>query len=200
MQYHKDNSQLQQNTKHKRNVITWLKSVPFPHSALIERLFVFSCCIANYPKFGSLKLVDIQTPHVSGIIWYLSLSDLLSIIISLSCELIYKTERDSQTQKTNLWLPKQKEVGRGWISQEFGRDIHTLLPITQINNKDLLYRTGNSTQYFVIIYNGKESEIEYMYLTDLLKYIPEVSMTLLVNCFFFGCLFVCLFYKLFSRV
>ena len=162
MQYHKDNSQLQQNTKHKRNVITWLKSVPFPHSALIERLFVFSCCIANYPKFGSLKLVDIQTPHVSGIIWYLSLSDLLSIIISLSCELIYKTERDSQTQKTNLWLPKQKEVGRGWISQEFGRDIHTLLPITQINNKDLLYRTGNSTQYFVIIYNGKESEKEHI--------------------------------------
>ena len=29
-----------------------------------------------------------------------------------------------------------------------------------------------------------------MYLTDLLKYIPEVSMTLLVNCFF---VVVCLF-------
>ena len=27
-------------------------------------------------------------------------------------ELIYKTERDSQTQKTNLWLPKGKGKGR----------------------------------------------------------------------------------------
>ena len=27
-------------------------------------------------------------------------------------ELIYKTETDSQTSKTNLWLPKQK--GKGW--------------------------------------------------------------------------------------
>ena len=34
-------------------------------------------------------------------------------------ELIYKTETDSQTQKTNLWLPKEKGGGRG-INQEFG--------------------------------------------------------------------------------
>ena len=27
-------------------------------------------------------------------------------------ELLYKTERDLQTQKTNLWLPKEKEVGK----------------------------------------------------------------------------------------
>ena len=27
-------------------------------------------------------------------------------------ELIYKTETDSQTEKTNLWLPKGKRVGR----------------------------------------------------------------------------------------
>ena len=30
-------------------------------------------------------------------------------------ELIYKTETDSQTQKTNLWLPKGKR-GRGGIN------------------------------------------------------------------------------------
>ena len=34
-------------------------------------------------------------------------------------ELIYKTETDSQTQKTNLWLQKEKG-GRGQINQEFG--------------------------------------------------------------------------------
>ena len=28
-------------------------------------------------------------------------------------ELIYKTETDSQTQKTNLWLPKEKAGGGG---------------------------------------------------------------------------------------
>ena len=33
-------------------------------------------------------------------------------------ELIYKTETDSQTQKTNLRLPKGK--GRGGINQELG--------------------------------------------------------------------------------
>ena len=32
-------------------------------------------------------------------------------------EVIYKTE--TQTQKTNLWLPKGKGGG-GWITQEFG--------------------------------------------------------------------------------
>ena len=30
--------------------------------------------------------------------------------------------------------------------------------------KDLLYSTGNSTQYFVITYKGKESEKEYIYI------------------------------------
>ena len=84
---------------------------------------------------------------------------------NLKCDtnqLIYKTETDSQTQKTNLWLPKGKGEG---INQEFGINIYTLLYIKyQIANKDLLYSTGNYTQYFVIACKGKESENEYMYL------------------------------------
>ena len=39
--------------------------------------------------------------------------------------------------------------------------IHTT--IYKINNKDLLYSTGNYTQYFVIIYMGKDSENIYIY-------------------------------------
>ena len=35
-----------------------------------------------------------------------------------TCELIYKTEIDSETQKTNSWLPQGKK-GRG-INLEFG--------------------------------------------------------------------------------
>ena len=42
-------------------------------------------------------------------------------------ELIYKRDIDSQTQKTNLWIPKGK--GGGVINQEFGRNIYTLLYI-----------------------------------------------------------------------
>ena len=38
----------------------------------------------------------------------------------------------------------------------------------KINNKGLLYSTGNYTQCFVITYVGKESKKEYIYITELL--------------------------------
>ena len=41
---------------------------------------------------------------------------------------------------------------------EIGMDIYTLLYIKKITNKDLLYSTGNSTQYSVMVYMGKESK------------------------------------------
>ena len=34
----------------------------------------------------------------------------------------------------------------------------------KINNKDLLYSTGNYILYLVIAYNGKEYEKEYIYI------------------------------------
>ena len=46
---------------------------------------------------------------------------------------------------------------RGGINWEIGVDINTLLYIKQITNKDLLYSRGNSTQYSVMVYMGKES-------------------------------------------
>ena len=42
--------------------------------------------------------------------------------------------------------------------------MYTLRYIKQITNKDLLYSTGNSTQYSVINYMGKESEKERIYV------------------------------------
>ena len=77
-------------------------------------------------------------------------------------KVIYKTETDSQTQKTNLWLPN----GKGWggITQEFGISRYKLLYIKQINNKVLLYSTGNYIQYLVITHNGKGYEKEYIYV------------------------------------
>ena len=77
-------------------------------------------------------------------------------------ESIYKTETDSQTQKTNLCLPKGKERGER-INQEYGINRYTT--IYKIDNKkDLLYNIGNCIQYFVITSKGKESEKEYIYL------------------------------------
>ena len=62
-------------------------------------------------------------------------------------ELIYKTETDSQTYGMNSWFPRQ-EVGEG-IVKEFGIDLYTLLYLKWITNKELLYSTGNSAQYYV---------------------------------------------------
>ena len=68
-------------------------------------------------------------------------------------ELIYKTEIESQVQKINLQLPEGEE--RGEVNEETGIDTYTLY-VKQMINKDLLYGTGNSTQYFVMTYVGKE--------------------------------------------
>ena len=43
------------------------------------------------------------------------------------------------------------------ISWKIRIDINTLPYIKQIFNKDLLYSTGNSSQYFIMAYMGKES-------------------------------------------
>ena len=56
-------------------------------------------------------------------------------------ELIYKTETESQTWKTNLWL----SGGKG-INWEIGTDIYTLPYIKWVTNKNPLYSTGNSSK------------------------------------------------------
>ena len=52
----------------------------------------------------------------------------------------------------------------GGINWEIGINIYTLLYIKQIINKDLLSSTGNSTQYSVMAYMGKESKKEWIYV------------------------------------
>ena len=73
-----------------------------------------------------------------------------------------------------------KGEGEGGINQEFGINRYALLYIKWITNKDLLYSTGNYTQYFVIACKGKESENEYMYLymAESLYCTPETNTTL----------------------
>ena len=52
----------------------------------------------------------------------------------------------------------------GGINLKFQIKKCTLLYMKYIINKDLLYSTENSTQYSVIIYMGKESEKECIYV------------------------------------
>ena len=67
-----------------------------------------------------------------------------------------QTQRHRKHSKGN-----QRGKAGGGINQKIGINIYTLLYIKQITNKDLLYSTGNSTQYLVITYKGKESEKEH---------------------------------------
>ena len=52
----------------------------------------------------------------------------------------------------------------GGINWEFGIDRCKLLYIGWINKKVLLYSTGNYSQCPVISHDGKEHEIEYIYI------------------------------------
>ena len=67
--------------------------------------------------------------------------------------------------------------GGGVMNWEFGIDIYTVLYIKYITNKDL-YSTGNSTEYSVMAYMGKESKRVDICITDSLCCTPETDITL----------------------
>ena len=52
----------------------------------------------------------------------------------------------------------EKEGKKKRMLQELGMDTCALVCIRQMTNGDLLYSTGNSTQYSVITYMGKDSK------------------------------------------
>ena len=67
-------------------------------------------------------------------------------------------------KRTDLWLPRSRV--RGWGREGFGLGIskYKLVYIGWINNKVLLYSTGNYIQYPVINQNRKEYKKEYIYV------------------------------------
>ena len=68
-----------------------------------------------------------------------------------------KVGRNSSVScKFNISISKERESRSLGLTQT--------QHIKQINNKDLLYSTGNYIQYLVINYNGKESEKEWIYI------------------------------------
>ena len=86
-------------------------------------------------------------------------------------ELFYETETDSQTYRTNFWLPR----GRGF---GVSRCKLSILYIEWINNKVLLYSTGNYIQYPVTNHHGKEYEKECIYMYESLCRTAEINTTL----------------------
>ena len=67
----------------------------------------------------------------------------------------------------------------GW-DWEFGVSRYKLLYIRQINNKVLLFSTGNYTQYPVINHNEKK-EKKYIHEAESLCHTPETNTTLSIN-------------------
>ena len=73
--------------------------------------------------------------------------------------------KQTQRQRTDLWLPRRRKSGGGrdW---QFGISRCKLLILYTgwINNKVLLHSTGNYIQYPGINHNGKEYGKEYIYV------------------------------------
>ena len=85
-----------------------------------------------------------QTPYGITYMWNLKYD---------TNEPMHKTETDSQTQTTDLWLPRQGQERSGSSGLA-----ETNLFIGWINNKVLLYTSGNYNQYPAINHSGKEYE------------------------------------------
>ena len=86
-------------------------------------------------------------------------------VVSLICGIykmlqmnLFTKQKQSHRQRKQIY--GYQMVNGGGVDWEFGINRYTLLYIKQINNKDLLYSTGNYIQDLVITYNKKESEKE----------------------------------------
>ena len=77
-------------------------------------------------------------------------------------DLTYKTETDSQTWKTSLWLPGERIRER--IIREFEMDMYTLLYLKWITNKNLQYSTWKSAQCYVAAWMGGEFGGEWIHV------------------------------------
>ena len=67
-------------------------------------------------------------------------------------ESTYKTETDSQTWKTDMWV--LRGGGEGGMNREFGVSRCKLLHLEWISKEALLYSTGNYIQSLGIDHDG----------------------------------------------
>ena len=92
-------------------------------------------------------------------------------------ERIYEKETGLQTKRTDVAAKGEKGQGKmAWI---FGVSKCKPVYIEQINNKVLLYSTGNYIQFLVISNNGKEYKKRMcIYVYELLCSTAEINVTL----------------------
>ena len=77
--------------------------------------------------------------------------------------LLTKQKQSHRRRKRTYGYRVGKDAREKGVNWDIVTDIYTLL-YKQIVNKNVLYRTGNSTQYYVMTYMGKEFEKEWMYV------------------------------------
>ena len=71
-------------------------------------------------------------------------------------------------------------MGEG-VVREFGMDMSTLLYLTQITNKDLLYSTWNSAQCYGAAWRGEEFGEEWIHVYVRLFYASAANTILLIG-------------------
>ena len=76
------------------------------------------------------------------------------------------TQMNLSTKEKQTHRQREQTCGceGGGMDWEFGISRCKLLYIEWINNKVLLYSTGNDIQYPMVNHNRKKSEKEYMYV------------------------------------
>ena len=67
---------------------------------------------------------------------------------------LFTKQKQTHRHRKQTWGYHRGRVGGG-INSEYGTNRYTLSYIKQINNKGLLYSTGNYIQYLAVAYNGK---------------------------------------------
>ena len=76
----------------------------------------------------------------------------------------FMVNRNRLTDIENRLVVAKGEGSGGGIDWELGISRCKLVYVEWINNKVLLYSTGNCIQYPIVNHNGKEYEKEYIYV------------------------------------
>lgn len=117
---------------------------------------VFSCWTVNFMKRTCLFLLCMSRPQHTVTLKKEGQREILKKrgISEVEEEFIEslptKTETDSQTQRTDLWLLSRGGKGEGWVGRLGLANASIIYRI----NKVLLYNTGNYIQYSIINHNG----------------------------------------------
>ena len=89
---------------------------------------------------------------------------------------LFTKQKQTHRPRKQTYGYQRGNVGGGNKLEVQDQQIQTTLH--KINNKVLLYSTGNYIQYLTINYNEKESEKKYICITESLCCIPETNTTL----------------------